>query len=175
MGDFISPTLDEPMSHDSTYCSPSLIHICNDSRASSTRIVSYIGRQYARTVPNVDIVGSSKCHTRHLAIGGVARFNYVLVTNPNPVTTYASDGQVNPYPNKASNHDSIRVDGTRELADGTPGDGRSRRTRDGLGALATGGHGAVGDVVSYTMVECRSTMCRICRETKEGSKGLYFM
>jgi hypothetical protein len=38
-------------------------------------------------------------------------------------------------------HDSIRVDGTRVLADGAPGDGRSRRTRDGLGALATGGHG----------------------------------
>jgi hypothetical protein len=38
--------------------------------------------------------------------------------------------------------DSIRVDGTRVLADGTPGDGRSRCTRDdGLGALATGGHG----------------------------------
>ena len=27
---------------------------------------------YARTVPNVDIVGSIKCHTRHLATGGVA-------------------------------------------------------------------------------------------------------
>jgi hypothetical protein len=39
--------------------------------------------------------------TRHLATGGVeARFNYVLVTNSNPVLTCASDGQVNPYPNK---------------------------------------------------------------------------
>lgn len=29
---------------------------------------------------------------------GVACFNYVLVTNSNPVTTCTSDGQVNPYP-----------------------------------------------------------------------------
>jgi hypothetical protein len=87
------------MSHDSTYTSPSIAHVCSDRPADSTRIVSYIRRQYARTVSNVDIVGSSKCHTRHLAIGGVARFNYVLVTNLNPVTTCASDGRVNPYPN----------------------------------------------------------------------------
>jgi hypothetical protein len=33
--------------------------------------------------------------------GGVARFNYVLVTNSNPVMTCASDGRVNPYPNKS--------------------------------------------------------------------------
>jgi hypothetical protein len=90
----------QPMSHESTYRSPTLIHLCNDSPpASSTCIVSYIGRQYARTVPNVDIVGSRKCHTRHLATGGIARFNYVLVTNSNPVMTCASDGRVNPYPN----------------------------------------------------------------------------
>jgi hypothetical protein len=57
----------QPMSHDGTYTSPSLVHLCNDRRADSTRIASYIGRRYARTVPNVDIVGSSKCHTRHLA------------------------------------------------------------------------------------------------------------
>ena len=89
----------QPMSHNSTYTSPSIAHVCSDRPADSTRIVSYIRRQYARTVPNVDIVGSSKCHTRHLATGGVARFNYVLVTNSNPVTTCASDGRVNPYPN----------------------------------------------------------------------------
>jgi hypothetical protein len=47
--------------------------------------------EYARTVRNVDIVGSSKCHTRHLATGGVVRFNYVLATNSNPVMTCASD------------------------------------------------------------------------------------
>jgi hypothetical protein len=41
--------------------SPSLIHACNNRPADS------IGRQYARTVTKVDIVGSSKCHTRHLA------------------------------------------------------------------------------------------------------------
>jgi hypothetical protein len=87
------------MSHDSTYTSTSIAHVCSDRPADSTRIVSYIRRQNARTVPNVDIVGSSKCHTRHLATGGVARFNYVLVTNSNPVTTCASDGRVNPYPN----------------------------------------------------------------------------
>jgi hypothetical protein len=89
----------QPMSHNSTCQSPTLVHLCNNSPARSTRIVSYIGRQYARTVPIVDIVGSSKCHTRHLATGGVARFNDVLVTNLNPVMTCASDGQVNPYPN----------------------------------------------------------------------------
>ncbi len=89
----------QPMSHNSTYRSPTLFHSCNDSPASSTRIVSYIGRQYARTVPNVDIVGSSKCCPRQLATGGVARFNYVLVTNSNPVMTCASEGRVNPYPN----------------------------------------------------------------------------
>jgi hypothetical protein len=38
--------------------------------------------------------------SRHLATGGVARFNYVLVTNSNPVKTCASDGQVNPHPYK---------------------------------------------------------------------------
>ena len=36
---------------------------------------------------------------------------------------------------------SLGVDLTVILVNGTPGDGRSRRTRDGLGALATGGHG----------------------------------
>ncbi len=88
------------MSHDSTYTSsPSLAHVCSNRPADSTRIVSYIRRQYVRSVPNVDIVGSSKCHTRHLATGGVARFNYVLVTNSNPVTTCALDGRVNLYPN----------------------------------------------------------------------------
>jgi hypothetical protein len=90
----------QPMSHDSTYTSPSLAQVCCDRPADSTPIVSYIRRQYVRTVPNVDIVGSSKCHTRHFATGGVARFKYVLVTTSNPVTTCASDGRVNLYPNK---------------------------------------------------------------------------
>jgi hypothetical protein len=90
----------QPISYNTrAYRSPSLVFLCNDSPASSTHILSYIGRQYVRTVPNVDIVGSSKCHTRHLATGGIARFNYVLVTNPNPVTTCTSDGRVNLYPN----------------------------------------------------------------------------
>jgi hypothetical protein len=80
----------QPMSH---------AHVCSNRPADSTCIVTYIRRQCVRTVPNVDIVGSSKCHTRHLATGGVARFNYVLVTSSNPVTTCASDGRVNPYPN----------------------------------------------------------------------------
>ncbi len=92
----------QPMSHNSTYTSPSLAHVCSDRPADSTRVVSYIRRQYVRTVPNVDKVGSSKCHTRYLATGGVARFNYVLATNSNPVTTCASDGRVNPYPNSKS-------------------------------------------------------------------------
>jgi hypothetical protein len=30
---------------------------------------------------------------------GVPRNGHVLVTNPNPVTTHASTGSVNPYPN----------------------------------------------------------------------------
>jgi hypothetical protein len=55
----------------STYRSLSLFHLRNKSPASSSRIVSYNGRQYSRTVPNVDIVGSSKCHIRHLATGDV--------------------------------------------------------------------------------------------------------
>jgi hypothetical protein len=86
----------QPMSHNSTYTSPSLAHVCSKRPADSTCIVSHICRQCVRTVPNVDIVGSSKCHTRHLATGGIARFNYVLVTNSNPVTTCASDGRINP-------------------------------------------------------------------------------
>jgi hypothetical protein len=79
-----------------THCCPSLVHLCsNKSPASSTRsIVSYIGRQYTRTVSNVDFKGSSKCHTTHLAIGGVARFNYVPVTNLNTVMACTSDRQV---------------------------------------------------------------------------------
>ncbi len=51
----------QPMSDNSTssYCSMSpLIHICNDSPASSACIVPYTSWQYARAVPNVDIVGS---------------------------------------------------------------------------------------------------------------------
>jgi hypothetical protein len=88
----------QPMSHDSTYTSPSLAHIRSNRLADSTCIVSYIRRQRVRTVTNVDIEGSSKCHTRHLATGGIACFNYVLVTNSNPVTTCMSDGQVNLYP-----------------------------------------------------------------------------
>jgi hypothetical protein len=96
-----------PMSHNSTYTSPSLVHLCNNiDQLTSTCIVSYIGRQYARTVPNVDIVGSSKCHTRHLAARGLACFNYVLVTNSSP------DGQVNPYPNKYSVQYGLAVRGT---------------------------------------------------------------
>jgi hypothetical protein len=91
----------QPMSDESTraYWSPSLVHICNDSLADSIHIVSYIGRQCIRTVPNVDIVGSSKCHARHLATGGVARFNYILVTSLHPVMTCTSDRWVNQYPN----------------------------------------------------------------------------
>ncbi len=92
----------QPMSHNSTYTSMSIAHVCSDRPADGTRIVSYIRRQYARTVPNVDIVGSSKCHTRHIATGGVALFNYVLVTNSNAVTTCASDGRDNPYPNSTT-------------------------------------------------------------------------
>jgi hypothetical protein len=100
------------MSHDRTYTSPSLAHVCSDRPADSTHIVSYIHRQYNRTVPKVDIVGSSKCHTRHLATGGIARFNYVLDTNSNPVMTCASVGQVNPYPNTLIDYtsDSATVD-----------------------------------------------------------------
>ena len=98
------------MSHNSTYTSPSLTHVCSDRPADSTRIVSYIRRQQSRTVPNVDIVGSSKCHTRHLATWGVACFNYVLVTNSNPVTTCASDGQVNTYPNMVCSNPSFSMD-----------------------------------------------------------------
>jgi hypothetical protein len=92
----------QPMSHNSTYTSLSLAQVCSNRPADSTCIVSYIRRQWqsARTVPNVDIVGSSKCQTRHLAsTGGVSCFNYVLVTNSNPVMTCASDGRVNPFPN----------------------------------------------------------------------------
>jgi hypothetical protein len=48
----------QPMSHGRTYTSPSLVHLCNNRPADIICIVSYIGRQYARTVPNVDIVGS---------------------------------------------------------------------------------------------------------------------
>jgi hypothetical protein len=55
----------QPMSHDSTCRSLTLVHSRNNSPASSTRIVSYIGRKYARTVPNVDMVGSCKCCTMH--------------------------------------------------------------------------------------------------------------
>jgi hypothetical protein len=92
------------MSRNSTYRSPTLIHfhLHNNSPASSTRIVSYIGRQYTRAVPNADIVSSSKCHARHLATGGVARFNYVLVTDSNPVMTSESGGQIYPYPTTTS-------------------------------------------------------------------------
>ena len=41
----------------------SLAHVCSDRPADSTCLVSYIRRQYVRTVPNEDIVGSSKCCT----------------------------------------------------------------------------------------------------------------
>jgi hypothetical protein len=99
------------MSYNSAYTSASLAHVCSNRPADIARIVSYIRRQYVRTVPNVDIVGNSKCHTRHLATGGVARFNYVLVTNSNPVTTCASDGRVNPYPNRGIQH-TVDVSGT---------------------------------------------------------------
>ncbi len=72
----------QPMSHNSTYTTGvclSFTYVTNRP-ADRTCIESYIGRQYARTIPNVDIVGSSKCHTRHLAIGGAAGFNCILVT-----------------------------------------------------------------------------------------------
>ena len=47
----------QPMSHNSTYTSPSLAHVCSNRLADSTCIVSCIGRQqYARTVPNLDIL-----------------------------------------------------------------------------------------------------------------------
>jgi hypothetical protein len=68
----------QPMSHDSAYTSPSLAHVCSNRPADSTRIVSYIRRQYVKTVPNVDIVGSSKCHTRHLATRGWGRSPFQL-------------------------------------------------------------------------------------------------
>jgi hypothetical protein len=55
-------------------------------------LIKDFGRLDTRTVLNVDKVSSSKCHTRHFATGGVAQFNYVLVTNSNPVMTCASDG-----------------------------------------------------------------------------------
>jgi hypothetical protein len=57
----------QPMSHNRTCRSAALVRLCNNSPVSSTCMVSYINRQYARTVPNVDIIGSSICHTRHLA------------------------------------------------------------------------------------------------------------
>jgi hypothetical protein len=65
----------QPKSHDIHKLpgSLSLNHVCSDRPADITRIVSYIRKQYVRTVPNVDIVGSSKCHTRHLNTGGVAQ------------------------------------------------------------------------------------------------------
>ena len=44
------------MSYNSTYRSPSLLHLCNESPASSTHIISFIGRQYVRSVQNVDIL-----------------------------------------------------------------------------------------------------------------------
>jgi hypothetical protein len=90
----------QPMSHNSTHTCPSLVHLRNNRPADSTCMVSYISRQYARTVPNVDMGGSSECCTRHLATEGVACFNYVLVTNSNPVMTSCEpEGQVNLYPN----------------------------------------------------------------------------
>jgi hypothetical protein len=59
----------QPMSHNSTYTSLSITHVCSDRPADSTRtIVSYIRRQHARTVPNVDILGSSKCHTQRSTV-----------------------------------------------------------------------------------------------------------
>ncbi len=48
----------QPMSHNSSFTSPSLTHVCSNRPANSTCIVSYIRRQYIRTVPNVDIIGS---------------------------------------------------------------------------------------------------------------------
>ena len=97
-----SVLLAQPMSHDRTILVLPLFTYVMIVRLAVLGIVSYIGRQYARTVPNVDIIGSSKCHTRHLATGDVARLNYVLGTNSNPVMTCASDNQVNPYPNIVS-------------------------------------------------------------------------
>jgi hypothetical protein len=40
----------QPKSRNSTHASLSLVHICSDRLADSAQIVSYIGRQYARTV-----------------------------------------------------------------------------------------------------------------------------
>ena len=101
---FVQPMWDNSTS---TYHSPSLVHIvCNNSPASSTCIVPYTGRQYARTVPNVDIVSSSKWHTRHWATGGLAHFNYVLVTDSSLVMTCASDRQVYLYPKMVASEPS---------------------------------------------------------------------
>ncbi len=115
----------QPMSRNSTYTSLSLAHVCSNRLADSTCIVSYIRRKCVRTIPNVDIIGSSKWHTRHLATEGVARFNYVLVTNSNPVMTCASDNQVNPYPNIVSVGPPLLVPGSTSTATFVPFPGGS--------------------------------------------------
>ncbi len=104
------PNLCHTTHYFSTYTSPSLVHLCNNRQADSTSIVPYMGRQFARTVlPNVDIVGRSKCHTRHWATGGVSR--YVLDTNSNPVMTFASSGHVNPFHNSSTSINTVQVPG----------------------------------------------------------------
>jgi hypothetical protein len=70
------------------HTSPSVVSICNDRPTDSIHIVPY-----------VDTLGSRQCNTEHTSTGGVARNGHVLVTNSNPVTTHASTGSVNPYPN----------------------------------------------------------------------------
>jgi hypothetical protein len=71
------------------HTSPSLVSVCNDRPTDSIHIVPY-----------VDTIGSRQCNTEHTSTEGVARNGNVLVTNSNPVSTHASTGSVNPYPNK---------------------------------------------------------------------------
>ncbi len=70
------------------HTSLSLVSIRTDRPTDSTHIVPY-----------EDTLGSRQCNTEHSSTEGVARSGHVLVTNPNPVTTHASTGSVNLYPN----------------------------------------------------------------------------
>ena len=78
--------------------SQSLAHSCSDRTTDSTHIVICSGRQHCVAVPFIDELSSSQCRTRHLPTGGVPRNGYVLVLNPNSMTTCASLGSVNPNP-----------------------------------------------------------------------------
>ena len=78
------------------HTSPSLVSICSDRPTDSIHIVPY-----------VDTLGCRQCNTEHSSTAGVARNGHVLVTNPNLVTTHASTGSVNPYPN--NNHHTTGI------------------------------------------------------------------